>query len=177
MIILNCKICNKAFKRREYDIKRRPSLYCSRKCSNISRTKPRPPGKKWCSGCKDFLDNNAFSADERRYCRICYKKVNDGWARKNRQRYLDIRKNGHLKKHYGISLVEYNEILSAQHNVCAICGKPPIGKKLAVDHESETGRVRGLLCQECNIGIGKLQHKIIYLKCAIKYLENKSNWY
>lgn len=60
-----------------------------------------------------------------------------------------------LRERFGISVDDYDEMLLKQHGVCAICGGYcASGRRLAVDHCHETGRVRGLLCARCNIGLG-----------------------
>lgn len=85
-------------------------------------------------------------------------------------------KNGRLLRQYGISLDEYNKILLEQNNACKICNKPEtkmhknIVTDLAVDHDHVTGKVRGLLCFNCNLGLGKFQDDPIILEKAIKYL-------
>lgn len=62
-----------------------------------------------------------------------------------------------------------------QGGVCAICGGTnPSGHRLAVDHDHETRRVRGLLCHACNAGIGKLRDSPDLLRKAIDYLERKT---
>ena len=63
-------------------------------------------------------------------------------------------------------------MLEAQDGVCAICGKTPQQniKRLYVDHDHETGDVRGLLCQQCNIGLGAFRDDKAVLHKAIKYL-------
>lgn len=73
------------------------------------------------------------------------------WARRNRERATHIQ-----QKQYGIALTpeEYADLLTKQASVCAICGKPPRYKRLAVDHCRTTGKVRGLLCTGCSIGVG-----------------------
>lgn len=60
-------------------------------------------------------------------------------------------------------------------NRCEICGKTEKdnGKRLAVDHNHETGMIRGMLCNNCNLGIGYLKDNIDLLKSAIKYLKKK----
>ncbi len=75
---------------------------------------------------------------------------------------------------YGLSTIDYRHKLSKQLGGCAICGKPE--KKalrgiLYVDHDHKTGKVRGLLCNECNsmLGYAKDDKKILLI--AIKYLE------
>jgi hypothetical protein len=65
-----------------------------------------------------------------------------------------------LKTRLGLSLAEYAEMSAWQGHRCAICGRPQpaepgvADKSLAVDHDHETGRIRGLLCMNCNVGIG-----------------------
>lgn len=66
----------------------------------------------------------------------------------------DAQKNSDLKYNYGITLQEYNDLLQSQDGKCGICSKFPSNKRLAVDHNHITGEVRGLLCDNCNRGIG-----------------------
>lgn len=54
------------------------------------------------------------------------------------------------KSKYGISLEDYNRLSEAQRGLCALCLRPSMNKKLAVDHDHKTGRIRGLLCVVCN---------------------------
>lgn len=85
----------------------------------------------------------------------------------NPRRYI----NHDLKK-YGINLTVYNLLLRKQNGVCAICGKPESTKKkrLHVDHCHRTSKVRGLLCNNCNTGIGKLGEDVRILEAAIRYI-------
>jgi hypothetical protein len=78
--------------------------------------------------------------------------------------------------HYGISQEQYDAMFAAQDGRCAIC--PSTGTvhgKLFVDHCHQTDVVRGLLCGNCNSGIGQLGDDIERLKAAIRYLENHAN--
>lgn len=62
-------------------------------------------------------------------------------------------------------------MLSIQDNKCAICDKPPKdGKRLFIDHNHLTGDVRGLLCVECNTGLGMFGDRLEVLQKAIEYL-------
>ena len=61
------------------------------------------------------------------------------------QREASWRKQG-----IDMTVKKYANLLKKQKGVCAICGKPPKGLKLAVDHDHKTGRIRGLLCAYCN---------------------------
>ncbi len=71
------------------------------------------------------------------------------------QKGKDANYNSSLKIRYGISLSKYKEILAEQGGVCACCGGVnENGKNLSVDHDHDTGVIRGLLCNTCNVAIG-----------------------
>lgn len=81
-----------------------------------------------------------------------------------------------LGKKYGMSESAYEVMLKEQKNNCAICSKHSAsGKKLGVDHNHRTGKVRGLLCAPCNFGIGQFKEDIEILKSAIAYLEKHTS--
>lgn len=91
---------------------------------------------------------------------------------------------GHwLKQAYGITLDEYNQMLTAQNGVCAICQQPERRtrngriRRLGVDHCHDTLRVRGLLCADCNDGIEKFKDTVSLLESAISYLTIQSQMY
>lgn len=71
-----------------------------------------------------------------------------------------------------ISDAEYDRLLNLQGGGCAICGAFPTERSLAVDHDHDTGRIRGLLCMRCNTGIGHFEDSIPLLEAAIDYLED-----
>jgi len=79
----------------------------------------------------------------------------------------------YLKRNYGITASERQQMLDAQNGECAICGirESKCKKRHAVDHCHETGKIRGILCTNCNSAIGKLQDNTELLKKAIAYLE------
>ncbi len=76
------------------------------------------------------------------------------------------------KNRYGSSLAEFEQLSERQHGLCAICALPLL---LTVDHNHLTGQVRGLLCGNCNRGIGCMQESIPNLKSAIQYLIDTQN--
>ena len=88
-------------------------------------------------------------------------------------------RNYKFEVRYGITLERYNEMSEKQNAKCAICGNPETAKhnstqtiqRLAVDHCHSTGKIRGLLCQDCNRGIGKFKDDITRLQNAILYLQ------
>jgi len=81
-----------------------------------------------------------------------------------------------LNRTYGIGLEKYNSLLSEQSGVCAICKTECVsGKKLAVDHNHDTGEVRVLLCCKCNRGLGNFGDNLDRLEEAVLYLQRYSN--
>ena len=110
-------------------------------------------------------------------CKICkkeeYKEYGALYRKKNP---YDPRKdkNNKLKYAYGITIEIYEEILEKQNWVCAICGTDGNEKKynFHVDHCHKTGKVRGLLCSNCNSGIGNLRDSVDLLEKSIEYLKN-----
>jgi Autographiviridae endonuclease VII len=81
-----------------------------------------------------------------------------------------------LQARFGLSVEEYEEMLRWQSHRCAICGraqpKNPVytDKSLAVDHDHKTGKIRGLLCMNCNMGIGRFKDDPELLMAACAYL-------
>lgn len=94
-------------------------------------------------------------------------------ASKNRSKRSRI--NTRLKSSFGIDIEDYEKMLEDQNGVCAICGAKHADvrkHRLHVDHCHETEQVRGLLCSNCNMGLGKFQDDLQLLKNAVAYLEN-----
>ena len=83
----------------------------------------------------------------------------------------------HLKVAFGITLAEYDEMAERQGHVCAICGEPERRHhgKLSVDHDHATGRVRGLLCNACNVALGRMDDDPDRLEKAAAYLRGGSD--
>ena len=74
-----------------------------------------------------------------------------------------------LKKYFGITKAYYNELLQYQKGKCGICRAPMT--KVAIDHSHTNGKVRGLLCNNCNVGLGMFRDDTSLLYEAITYLE------
>lgn len=90
------------------------------------------------------------------------------WVKKNPRRVKD----NLLKWSFGISLEQYEQLLESQNGVCGICKKPPKRIHLAVDHDHDTGAIRGLLCTHCNTVIGFAKDDPSILESAIDYLKH-----
>lgn len=92
------------------------------------------------------------------------------WRAKNPERARDLI----LRYHYGVEIGTYAKMLAEQEGKCAICGTDDPGlpryTRFHVDHCHDSKKIRGLLCSNCNIGIGNLMHSEVILRSAIDYL-------
>ena len=132
-----------------------------------------------CPRCKIFKNKEEFGKDSTKakgiscWCKACKKT----WRANHRKKYPEKAKirdfAGDLWKHYRMTVEEYRRIEKVQKNRCACCGKHKSNfkRQLHVDHDHKTGKIRGLLCTQCNPGIGYFQHSVARLKMAIRYLE------
>jgi hypothetical protein len=76
-----------------------------------------------------------------------------------------------LRCKYGITEQQYQQAAVAVGEACEICGQQcETHKKLSVDHDHDTGLVRGLLCNSCNTGLGKFKDSIELLRAAVEYM-------
>jgi len=151
-----CDMCGSEFRASHNAAK-----YCSDACrENFSKNGRWLEGNYYrangvCPICRQKHDNGTY------YCKDC-----------GRRRYLAIperiRKDRRLRHKYNISINDYDTMLSQQNGACAICGI--ITDDLCVDHGHGTGEIRGLLCQNCNSGLGFFKDKVSNLVEAIKYL-------
>ena len=96
-------------------------------------------------------------------CSKAYQKTPEGKASS---------RNARMKRHYGIDQARYEQMLAAQGGKCAICPatEPGGNGRWHVDHDHDTGEVRGLLCYRCNVGIGHLRHSPAIMLSAVKYV-------
>ncbi len=94
--------------------------------------------------------------------------------RRRQRRNPDSRRNTKFKQRYGITLAEYNVMLSEQKGNCAICGDhytETSKSRLCVDHDHDTLKVRQLLCASCNSGLGHFRESLDVLLSAMSYLQ------
>lgn len=99
------------------------------------------------------------------------KTLNREW-RKNHKRAAI---KGNLKHNFNMTLEQYDQMFEEQNGICAICGGVNFsGRRLGVDHNHETGKIRGLLCHRCNFLLGALEDKE-FTKRAKQYLKGYSN--
>ena len=91
------------------------------------------------------------------------------WRKKNPDIMKVSYRRSHLKK-YQLTEADYQQMTDVQRGVCKICKTPPTKRRLSVDHDHDSGSVRGLLCHKCNFGLGFFRDDPKLLKAAIRYL-------
>lgn len=117
--------------------------------------------------------HNKYMREWRRRNPGRFKEAQDRWIRNN----PDKRKDHRLKCMYGIGLEEYKKMYEEQGGLCAICNRPAMVldnkgrvRALSVDHDHITGKVRGLLCNKCNMAIGIMDSNPEITRNATNYL-------
>jgi hypothetical protein len=97
-----------------------------------------------------------------------HKEKTKNWVKNNREKCRVI-----FRKHrYKISDVDYQKMKSDSAGLCAICSS---SEKLFIDHDHITGKIRGLLCRTCNLGLGHMRDSALNLRKSIDYLILSSN--
>jgi len=105
--------------------------------------------------------------------RIRMLSENAKYRKQNREKIREKSFGYKLKHLYGLSVQQFHQMWENQHGQCEICGTKFKERRTAqVDHNGDTGNVRGLLCIHCNMGIGALMHDTERLCNAITYLKN-----
>jgi len=146
-----------------------------------------------CTLCKktkelsEFNKNRSHSTGLDSWCRPCKSSYYSDWQKRNRKLCSEKQKrwrhsnplktkNKQLRESFGISLEIYNNLLKSQGGVCAICGAKESSthngkiRHLSVDHCHESGTIRGLLCNGCNVSIGRMNDNPFRLIAAAEYL-------
>lgn len=133
---------------------------------------------KLCTKCRQDKPTSDFSRPARAKDGLQYhcKECQNGRLKAT---YADDsqRKRDYMRQlRYGITPQEYSRLNEAQGGTCAICGKECVtGNSLAVDHSHVTGEIRGLLCLNCNQGIGKFFDDPALLLKASQYLSQSNS--
>lgn len=117
---------------------------------------------KYCPRCENHLPLDRFGKQSaakdglQGYCKDCLREYK-------------------AEKTYGISQEEYDALMDAQGHRCAICGTHENANaghtRFVIDHDHITDEVRGLLCDSCNVGLGRFKDSTSFLAMAIVYLE------
>ena len=157
---------------------------------------------KTCNKCRRTLAKTEFYKDKNcadgrmGYCKYCYKEL---YAASHRQRAIDYyyrnqdesckkkreRPNktykariANAKHSYGLADAELQELLLAQQGCCKICGRDfgSLSVEYHIDHDHDTGAVRGLLCPACNTAVGLIENHRINPKKIAEYLNVPWEW-
>ena len=152
---------------------------------------------KTCKECDRFLPVEAFGTYKARgvvysrvTCKDCRNKASreqrddttrlldrQNYARKvkeDKQGVADYYRCYHLRKNYGISLEEFNTLSALQDHKCSICSREnKVHENLVVDHNHDTGEIRGLLCSSCNTALGHAGDSPERLRKLASYLEER----
>lgn len=158
-----CTKCGKVkllseFYRKKYKGKRKTSIYV---CS-------------WCKECKLNWQKEHFQKakpqiqkSRRKFYSKNKKKIAVANAKRNKKNGWAYR----IKARYGITAEQYYQMLKNQNGGCWICGRTPKIRRLHIDHNHKSGKVRGLLCMRCNRGLSWYGDSPIRLHKAAQYLE------
>jgi formylmethanofuran dehydrogenase subunit E len=103
-------------------------------------------------------------------------KKNYQKTKEDKQKYYeskrDVIRNKNIFRNYGITIEQKTQMIIDQNNCCAICGEQLSNSRFThIDHDHKTNKVRGILCANCNSGIGMFKDNVNKLKRAIVYLE------
>ncbi len=136
------------------------------------------------AGSKNPNFGNTITKDEKRQKDNIRQKK---WSNKNLEKRREIDRRSYrkdperskrnakkkwLKREYNLSYEQYQLMLDLQNGICACCGNTP--NRLVIDHNHQTSKIRGLICDNCNFGIGHFSDSIERLELAIKYLKERN---
>lgn len=132
--------------------------------------------RKICSACRADLPLSSFDKNRAakdglaNQCHECLKVSRRKW----REAHPDRHKARHVKNRYGIALDEYQAMKARADGKCPVCGDPPAlpFNTFDLDHDHETGLIRGLLCRPCNIALGGARDNPTILRALADYVDH-----
>lgn len=162
---------------------------------------PKPPrdmstGLLRCPKCREtkphdgFFKNKAASSGLTSWCKLCHNGSSLRWKTKNKmhfaktiKKWRDARpeyiRDANLKARLGVPHGTYAQLHTKQRGCCAICGRPDTGRNrresFHVDHCHASGKIRGLLCHHCNVGLGNFFDSVELLSKAADYINRTLN--
>ncbi len=135
-----------------------------------------------CKPCVNAKNNEWRKANKGKVaeCKRRYAMRNWEAIRKHQREYMEAhkveaaeyRRRWNLAKRYGITLEQYADMWDRQGGLCGVCRLNR--KKMVVDHDHDTGKVRGILCQRCNVSIGGLGDNVDGVMRAVRYLSGSN---
>ena len=174
--LYECQQCKTRYKRLTAQMKDHEESAVCANCYKDNRSKKALTEGKTCKVCKEYKENNMFyfkNSEKSHRGNVCKKcKIAESKSRTKSltsEKRAEYRRRSHAKS-YGLTLEEFNAYF--KEATCGICNHT--GDKynrLVLDHCHSTGRIRGVLCDQCNLGLGHFTDNIDKLKGAIKWLE------
>lgn len=182
-----CKKCEYAAKaiRRRTNPEQFAAHYANRK-RRVAETAVsfQKPATKTCVACdlEKSIDNFWASCQVNggisNQCKQCAGQASTRWRQRDKVHARNVIQNGIRRRRYGIDEQTFLLMLDAQGRGCAICrcelDPSSNTRKIHVDHDHATGRVRGILCHGCNSALGLLKEDVAIFAAAIRYLRRYS---
>jgi hypothetical protein len=151
-----------------------------KKTAEEKRTREQAANRKWYAAHSDKAKANSRAWRAKNKDKV--KAYNVAWYAErhnrkelsafNRKAYRSYRRAHHINKKFGMSTEQYEAMVATQNGHCALCPQVDLAeKRLAVDHDHKTGKVRALLCDRCNRGIGFFDEVSKRLRAAADYLD------
>jgi histone acetyltransferase (RNA polymerase elongator complex component) len=135
---------------------------------------------KWCGCCEGSLPLDAFAKNKSKKdglqerCRSC-RSIHHQKVKHKRLKQTKEQKRRYLITSYGLNVEQFEQMLKDQNSKCAICKTDEWGKESpSIDHCHKSGKVRGLLCNNCNRALGLFKDNEGIVKNAASYLERSS---
>lgn len=154
----------------------RPDTSVTKKCSKCKSSKPP----------SEFHKNRSTFDGLQTVCKSCARATHMKWLETNAAKNAEnakkwraanprLSKDFGLRHRYGIPLGTYDRMFAEQNGKCAICETTDPGGRgdFHIDHCHDTGVIRGLLCHNCNVGIGHFQHDEVLIQQAINYVTTR----
>lgn len=134
-----------------------------KRCTKCDEHKPRT----------EFYPHSVSPRGVSAWCRDCTNATTKKAQKTNPEKARAACKKSKLKTKWGMTVAEYDAMLASQGGGCAVCDTQTPGGmgRFPVDHDHKTGRIRGLLCNLCNVGLGHLKDSPELLRKAASYIE------
>ncbi len=136
-----------------------------KQCSRCKQTRPVDRFYVYTGKCKHLAGKHHAA------CKDCEFADRSRRRRENPAGTSAVARRAKIKRMFGITPEDYDRMFEDQRGVCAICSREsPDGRRLHIDHCHASGRVRGLLCHDCNRGLGMFKDSQERLAAAVRYL-------
>ncbi|MBI5940564.1 MAG: hypothetical protein HY859_09075 [Caulobacterales bacterium] len=169
-----CKSCRRKANHAWYERRKGKSVVPKPRFTPEDLTSIRARGEQRCIHCNQALPLAAFDVSQvtghpRRVCRSCRAAQNQAWILANEPRYRS-KVRARICRQYGITLADFNQMLADQGLCCAICGLPLGSRHQTVDHDHDSGRIRGVVHRHCNLALGNAHEDPRVLIGCLLYL-------